>query len=85
MGNNNSVTINSSRAALATAIAQRDAAQRKVDAAAAAVERAAALVEEAEGRCEETKAALAGRRTEGAQKLLEATTAGAPSLPARGP
>jgi hypothetical protein len=75
------VTIDPVRAALAAAIVQRDAAQRKVDAAKASVERASALVEAAEGRCAAAVAALATRRKEGAQRVLEMATTGAAGMP----
>jgi Uncharacterized protein conserved in bacteria (DUF2213) len=74
-------TIDPNRAALAAAIAQRDAAQRKVDAAKASVERASAMLEEAAARASAARAALVGRRSEGAQRVLEAATTGAPGLP----
>jgi len=73
--------IDPNRAALAEAIRERDEAERKVESARTAVDRASALLDAAEARCEETRAALAGRRSEGAQRAPEATTTGAPGLP----
>jgi hypothetical protein len=73
--------IDPNRAALAEAIGERDEAERKAEAAKSAVERASALLEAAEARCEETQAALVGRRSEGAQRVLEAATTGAPGMP----